>query len=152
MVVAAVGVWWLLSGNGPQGPAGNDPRYAVPDVEVTGSATPGDSTPVPATPNGVLLDSYVVRDPLRLAVNYRVDGDCPADVEARVLENDATVTVTLSYDASTGSSCDGGGPTERATVGVLLDSPLDGRGVLDGSTSPQVRVEQIATVYDASYE
>ena len=125
--------------------------YAVPDVEVTGSATPGDSTPVPATPNGVLVDSYVVRDPLRLAVNYRFDADCPSDVEARVLENDATVTLTLSYDDPSGSACDAG-PTERGTVGVLLDSPLDGRGVLDGSRSPQVRVEQIETTYDPTYD
>jgi hypothetical protein len=149
LVLVAVAVWWLLSGNGPQGPGGNDPLFAVPDVDASSTATPGDAPAAePVTSDGVLIDSYVVRDALRLDLNYRLDADCPATLETpRVVENNATVTITLRHGGA-GARCDGEGPVERTSVLVLLDSPLDGRAVLDGSTSPLVRVEPTASSYD----
>ena len=58
LVIFAVGVWWLLSGNGPQGPGGNDPRYAVPDVDVSAPSEPveADSDPEPTVPGAVRID------------------------------------------------------------------------------------------------
>jgi hypothetical protein len=89
-----------------------------------------------------------VRDELRLEVNYRLDADCPAIIGSpRVIENSASVTVTLSHEPG-GPRCDGEGPVDRHTVPVLLDGPLDGRALLDGSTSPQVRVERTAASYE----
>src|SRR5687767_2144972 len=77
LVLVAVVGWWLFSGNGPQGPRGNDSRYAVPDVDVTagrsGAASPA---PEPTRPGAIRIDSYVVEDELRLAVNYRTDASC----------------------------------------------------------------------------
>ena len=151
LVILAVGVWWLLSGNGPQGPAGNDPRYAVPDVDVSAPSEPGptDAEPAgdatPAVPGAVRIDSYVVLDELRLSLNYQVEGCAPEIRSPRVLETDASVTITLVAD----TSCTRGNlGSERHSVPVLIDSPLDGRAVLDGSTSPLVRVEATETVYE----
>ena len=146
LVLLAVVGWWLFSGNGPQGPRGNDQRYAVPDVDVSGSGAPS-PTPEALPPGAILIDSYVVRDELRLAVNYRADAACADALETpRVIENDVSVTITLSADLSQTTSCDA--PVERHTLAVLLDSPLDGRSVLDGSRSPQVRVEPTTTAYE----
>ena len=146
IVLAAVFVWWLFSGNGPQGPPGNDSRFSVPDVDVSASGAPS-ATPDPPAPGALRIDSYVVRDELRLAVNYRADPACADALETpRVIESDVTVTITLSADVPDSSPC--GDPLERHTLVVLLDSPLDGRAVLDGSTSPQVRVEPTTTTYD----
>ena len=146
LVLLAVVGWWLFSGNGPQGPSGNDQRYAVPDVDVTATGDPT-SPPQPTAPGAIAIDSYVVRDELRIAVNYRVGAACADALETpRVIENDVTVTVTLSADVADGRPC--GTPVERQTLAVLLDSPLDGRAVLDGSRSPQVRVEPTSSEYE----
>ena len=139
LVLVAVGIWWLLSGNGPQGPGGNDPRYAVPDVDVSAPADPvvPSGSPEPAVPGGLRIEGYDAVDPLRLSLTYRVERCAPELRSPRVLETDASVTITLVADVD--SSCDE--PLESRTVQVLIDSPLDGRAVLDGSTSPLVRVE-----------
>lgn len=143
VVVVAVLGWWVFSGNGPQGPSGNDARYAVPDVEATGAA-PDAAGPEPY-PGTLRIDSYVPRDELRLSVNYRTDARCTALETPRVIESDVSVTITLSVEDEGGTPC--ADPVERRTLGILLDSPLDGRAVLDGSVSPQVRVEPTTTAY-----
>jgi hypothetical protein len=156
LVIAAVGVWWLLSGNGPQGPGGNDPRYAVPDVDVSAPTdgptdgptdvptdVPTGTDPTPAVPGGVRIDSYVVLDDLRLSLNYQVARCAPELGSPRVIETDASVTITLIAEAD----ADCAGVLEGRTVAVLIDSPLDGRAVLDGSTSPLVRVEATEAAY-----
>ena len=147
LVLVSVFGWWLFSGNGPQGPGGNDPRYAVPDVEVTATEPAAAPTPTqPARPGAISIDSYVVEDDLRIAVNYRVDSGCSGALKTpRIIESDVAVTITLSADV-TGSPC--GAPAERHTLAVLLDSPLAGRAVLDGSRSPQVRVGPTGTAYE----
>ena len=149
IVLSAVFVWWLFSGNGPQGPPGNDSRYSVPDADASGSGAV-DPTPPPPAPGAILIDSYVVRDDLRLAVNYRTTAGCAAALDTpRVIENDVTVTITLSADVPDESPCGASVVVgERHTLSVLLDSPLDGRAVLDGSTSPQVRVEPTTAAYE----
>ncbi len=136
LVLLAVLGWWLFSGNGPQGPSGNDARYAVPDVDVDGSGAPT-ATPRSPAPGAIAIESYVLRDDLRLSVGYRTTPRCQAALDTpRVIESDVTVTITLTADAA---GCGSG--SGRYDVTVLLDSPLDGRAVLDGSRSPQVRVE-----------
>ena len=77
-VIAFVLVWWLLSGNGPQGPDGNDPVLAVPDVDASGEPGATDS-PVPvALANGLRLTSYAVSDGDRLTLEVEVPrGTCP---------------------------------------------------------------------------
>lgn len=140
VVIVAVLGWWVFSGNGPQGPSGNDVRYAVPDVDATPSGTATPASAPEALPGTVRIDSYVVRDELRLTLNLRVDPECADALETpQVIESDAAVTITLSTDTG-GSAAPCGNPTARRTLGVLLDSPLAGRAVLDGSRSPQVRV------------
>jgi hypothetical protein len=150
LVLGAVAVWWLFSGNGPQGPAGNASRYGAPDDLVTPSApTVGPSaspTSGPRARDRVRIESYVVRDPLHVALNYRSATGCLLDTP-RVLETDAAVTVTLvaSPDGRQGACRRG---VEGHTLLLRLDSPLDGRAILDGSTAPQVRVEQTADAYE----
>lgn len=145
VVVAAVLGWWVFSGNGPQGPSGNDARYAVPDVDATPTGGDARFTAPEASPGTVPIDSYVVRDELRLTLNFRIAADCATALETpRVIEGDAAVTITLPLDA--GPECSEA--VERRTLGVLLDSPLSGRAVLDGARSPQVRVAPT----DAAYE
>lgn len=143
IVLAAVFVWWLLSGNGPQGPGGNDPRLAVPDV--TASAAPGATPSGPVLlPGGVRIESYVLLDELRLSLNYRLADDCVGELGSpRVLETEAAVTLTLTV-----SQGECAGAAQPHTLAVLLDSPLRDRSVLDGSTSPQVRVERTGTAYE----
>jgi hypothetical protein len=144
LVLLAVLGWWLFSGNGPQGPSGNDARYAVPDVDATATTGGTSAPPRSPAPGAIELDSYVVRDELRLALNYRSASSCADALDTpRVIETGTTVTITLSADA-TGCQDQVG----RHTVVVLLDSPLDGRAVLDGSRSPQVRVEPTSTGYE----
>ena len=67
LVLLAVLGWWLFSGNGPQGPSGNDARYAVPDVDVNATNGGPGASPRPPAPGAIEIDSYVVRDQLRLA-------------------------------------------------------------------------------------
>lgn len=144
LVLLAVLGWWLFSGNGPQGPSGNDARYAVPDVEANAANGGASPSPRPPVPGAIEIDSYVVRDQLRLGLNYRSTPSCADALDTpRVIETGTTVTITLSTDAS---GCQD--PVERRTVVVLLDSPLDGRAVLDGSRSPQVRVEPTSASYE----
>lgn len=140
VVLAAVLGWWVFSGNGPQGPSGNDARYAVPDVDATAAASGvPSSTPEPA-PGTVPIESYVARDELRITVNYLSAPGCTGALGTpQVIESDVAVTITLPVDGEDGTPC--ADPSEQRTLAVLLDSPLDGRAVLDGSRSPQVRVE-----------
>lgn len=146
LVLGAVVVWWLFSGNGPQGPPGSASRYAAPEHLVTPATPTGDLSPTPTTPNGVRIDSYVVRDPVHVVLNYRSTGGCRLGTP-RVLETDAAVTITL-----VGSPHDGRGACpqgfERHSVPLRLDSPLDGRAILDGSTAPQVQVQQTSDAYE----
>lgn len=138
-VIGFVLVWWLFSGNGPQGPDGNDPILAVPDVDASGDADSSDG-PVPvALSNGLRLTSYVVVDGDRLEVDVAVPrGTCP-DLSPRLVESEVSVIVTVTHATEPGCT-----PTARDltdTVSVRLDSPLDGRAVLDGALAQQVRVE-----------
>ena len=145
LVMLAVLGWWVFSGNGPQGPSGNDARYAVPEVEAT--AGTGTTPPPPTPPGSVLLDSYVPDDELRLLLNYRVPAACTDALDTpRVVESEVAVTITLTADPDGDDGCTG--PSVRRTLPVLLDSALDGRAVLDGSTSPRVRVEPVSATYE----
>lgn len=139
-------VWWLLSGNGPHGPAGSESQYAAPDGQVTPGTPTSAPTPTPTTPGAVRIDGYFVRDPLRVALSYRLGRDCSL-ATPRVLETEAAVTITLVRSPADDPAHCGGG-AGRHTVLVLLDSPLDGRAILDGSTAPQVRVEQTSAGHE----
>ncbi|QIK66041.1 hypothetical protein G7072_06540 [Nocardioides sp. HDW12B] len=139
-VIAFVLLWWLFSGNGPQGPDGNDPVLAVPDVDASADAGSSEG-PVPvALSNGLRLTSYVVTDGDRLDLDVAVPrGTCADLLSPRLVESEVSVTVTVTH--STEPDCS---PTARDltdTVSVRLDSPLDGRAVLDGALAQQVRVE-----------
>ncbi len=139
-VIAFVLVWWLLSGNGPQGPEGNDPELLVPDVDASGQAGASD-TPVPVTlSDGLRLTSYVVRDGDLLTLAVEVPrGTCPEVLAPRLVESEVSVTVTATHSTEPGCR-----PTARAlsdTVTVRLDSPLGERAVLDGALAQRVRVE-----------
>ncbi len=142
-VIAFVLVWWLLSGNGPQGPDGNDPVLAVPDVDASGEPGATDS-PVPvALANGLRLTSYAVSDGDRLTLEVEVPrGSCPEVVAPRLVESEVSVTVTVTHSTEPGCR-----PAARAlsdTVMVRLDSPLGERAVLDGALAQRVRVEPAA--------
>ncbi len=139
-VIGFVLMWWLFSGNGPQGPDGNDPVLAVPDVDASGDADSSDG-PVPvALSNGLRLTSYAVVDGDRLELEVDVPrGTCPDLRSPRLVESEVSVTVTVTHATEPGCA-----PTARDltdTVSVRLDSPLDGRAVLDGALTQQVRVE-----------
>ena len=152
LVLAAALGWWLFSGNGPQGPRGNDARYAVPDVspKATDGGDPaaepsGRAEPAPGT---LRIDSYVMRDELRLVLNYNSPASCVgAPGTPRVVENDVSVTVTLTFETDGGAPACSDELVPRTEL-VLLDSPLDGRALLDGSVAPQVLVEQTTTSYE----
>lgn len=149
-MLVAVAVWWLSSGNGPQGPAGSASRYTTPDDLVTPSAATGgpspSPTPGPSARDRVRIESYVVRDPLHVALNYRSAAGCVLDTP-RVLETDAAVTVTLVASPEGRQRACRRGVTGH-TLLLRLDSPLDGRAILDGATAPQVRVEQTTDAYE----
>lgn len=142
-VIAFVLMWWLLSGNGPQGPDGNDPVLAVPDVDASGEPGAG-TTPVPvALSAGLRVTSYDVRDGDELTVEVEVPrGTCPEVLAPRLVESEVSVTVTVTHSTEPGCR-----PTARAltdTVMVRLDSPLGERAVLDGALAQRVRVEPTA--------
>ncbi len=142
-VIGFVLVWWLFSGNGPQGPDGNDPVLAVPDVDASGDAGSSDG-PVPvALSNGLRLTSYVVSEGDRLTLEVAVPrGTCPDLLSPRLVESEVSVTVTATH--ATEPDCSPAARDLSGTVSVRLDSPLDGRAVLDGALTQQVRVEPAA--------
>jgi hypothetical protein len=170
VVLVTVLVWWLLSGNGPEGPPGNADRLGVAD-EATGPPEPtgagsapsrGAAEPTPGDEDtsepdsratddrSVRIDSYVLEAPDRLALNYTTGVPaCSGRLDTpTVVEDPGGVTITLSTvpPARPADVC-----IELAvlkTVRVTLESPLAGRGVLDGSRSPRVGVERVATPYE----
>lgn len=139
-VVGFVLVWWLLSGNGPRGPEGNDPVLLAPDIDAEGEAV---VSPVPiALTNGLRLEGYAVQAADRIEVLLTVPaGTCPVLEQPRVSESDVTVTVTVTH--STERACE---PLSRAraeSVSIGLSSPLGERSVLDGAPVQQVRLERV---------
>ncbi len=170
VVLVTVLVWWLLSGNGPEGPPGNADRLGVADdatppdgdaagggtapsrgaaEEPGGSGTPG-TEPGRADERSVRIDGYVLEAPDRLALNYTTGVPaCSGKLDTpTVVEDPGGVTISLSTmpPARPGQVCIE--LAVRKTVRVTLESPLDGRGVLDGSASPRVRVERVARAYE----
>ena len=137
-VIAFVLMWWLFSGNGPQGPDGNDPVLAVPDVDASGEASSG---PVPvALSDGLRLLSFTEDADDRLTLEVEVPaGTCSEVSTPRLVESEVAVTVTATH--STEPGCQPAPRTVAETVSVRLDSPLGERAVLDGARAQQVRVE-----------
>ena len=142
VVIAIVFGWWIGSGNGFSGPAGNDTRYAVPDVDATGPA--GTTEPVPASENGVRIDSFVKESATLLALEYTTGvPECYGTLDTpQVLETDGAVTVTLTLVPPES-------PAERcpdlaqvSTVRIDLDSALGDRSLLDGSLAQPARVRE----------
>ncbi len=151
MAVVAVFVWWFASGNSPFAPRGNGELMATPSVAPTAAASGETSPPALANPRGVAIDSYVLADPRRLVVNFATGSPACVGVldTPAVLENEGSVTVTLSLvpPVSPAEACDLS--LRQHSVTVDLDSPLTGKALLDGSFSPPVRVERTDTAYPA---
>jgi hypothetical protein len=144
VVLVFVLVWWLLSGNGPQGPAGNDSRYAVPDVDVTGDPTGGE--PAPSREDGVRIDGFVREDGSGIALNYTTGvPECYGTLDTpQVLETSAAVTVTLTLrppEQPAQEPCPD--LAMLRTVRVQLGAPLGDRSVLDGYYAQPVRVGEV---------
>jgi hypothetical protein len=146
VVLVMTFVWWLVSGNGPQGPRGSDPTYAVPEesasagrANVGSAASPG---PKLTNPNGVRIDGFVLDGPTRLVLSYTSgDPECYGRIDTpEVLETDGSVTVTLTLvpPASPPDRCPDGALHEE--VPVDLDTALGDRSVLDASFAQRVRV------------
>ncbi len=146
VVLVVVLLWWLLSGNGPQGPAGNDSRFAVRDGEATGDGSI--APPAMTNQNGVRIDSFVLEATDRIALNYTTGApECTGALDTpEVLETDAAVTVTLTLRPPEPPP-DGPCPelAKLATVRVDLDAALADRSVLDGSFARRVLVAQTGT-------
>ena len=143
-VVMVVLIWWLLSGNGPQGPAGNDSRLAVPDTEVTGDVS--SDPPALSNENGVRIDGFVREGGSRIALNYTTGvPECYGTLDTpEVLETSAAVTVTLTLRPPEEPSDDPCPDLAMlGTVRVDLGSPLGDRSVLDGSFAQPVRVREV---------
>lgn len=136
MVLLAVFLWWWFGGNGPMTPTTNSERLAPSDSATVGSAS--DTSPYrpqQPLPDTVQADGFTLEAPTRLRVRYTVGApECVGTLETpEVVENDASVTVTLHLDAHDKPS---GACREIALVQevvVDLDVPLGGRSVLDGS-------------------
>lgn len=141
-VLAAVLVWWLFSGNGPQGPDGNAQRLAVAEDPVPGSG--GEPLPDgPADPDAVRIDRLELLDEgRRLQLTYLAGpARCAGPLETpRVVESDVAVTVTLTLErpAEPQEGCDDA--EQPRSVRVDLDAPLGDRSVLDGYHRYPVRV------------
>ncbi|WP_148575041.1 hypothetical protein [Nocardioides caldifontis] len=169
VVLVTVLVWWLLSGNGPQGPDGSADQLGVADDATApqepsgGGSAPSkgaDEQPSPdedgsveepqRSDRGVRIDGYVLEAPDRLALNYTTGVPaCHGRLDTpSVVEDAGGVTITLSTvpPAEPADTCIE--IAVRKTVRVTLESPLGGRGVLDGSATPRVRVERMAKPYE----
>jgi hypothetical protein len=149
VVLVTVLVWWLLSGNGPQGPAGNDSRFGVPDADVTGAPASGE--PEPSRANGVRIDGFVREEGARIALNYTSGvPECYGTLDTpEVLETAAAVTVTLTLrppEQPAQEPCPD--LAMLSTVRVELESPLGDRSVLDGSFAQPVRVREVRRTYE----
>jgi hypothetical protein len=150
VVLVVVLVWWLLSGNGPQGPAGSDSRFAVPDSDVTG----GPAAPEPpalSNENGVRIDGFVRERGSRIALNYTTGvPECYGTLDTpEVLETSAAVTVTLTLRPPEQPSDDPCPDLAMVdTVRVDLGSALGDRSVLDGSFAQPVRVSEVPRAID----
>jgi hypothetical protein len=144
-IVAVIGfvlVWWLLSGNGPRGPEGNDPVLLAPDVDAEGDGTAAPSAVPIALANGLRLSGYTEQAGDRLEVAVTVpEGTCPDLEPPRVSESDVAVTITVTHSMERGCPLLTGARAE--TVSVQLGSPLDGRSVLDGAPVQRVRIEPL---------
>jgi hypothetical protein len=145
VVLVTVLGWWLFSGNGPQGPAGNDARLAVPDKDATagvGGAAPSEPQAARGT---VRVDGFSLETPSRLRLAYTTGTpECVGTLQTpSVVETEASVTVTLRLDASDRP----GGPCREIavarTVRVALGVPLGDRSVLDGSLPLAQRVPEL---------
>lgn len=154
-VLATVIGLWLFSGNGPQGPPGNDPQLLIPEDEV---AAPADGAASGAEPQlvsttSVPLDSVVVEEPTRLALNFRTGPTrCVGPVDtAQVVETDAAVTISLRtvppQRARAGCAKEDQ-PEVRRTLRIGLDTSVTGRAVLDGAWTQQRRVERVSQPYE----
>jgi hypothetical protein len=155
VVLVMVLIWWLLSGNGPQGPAGNDSRYAVPDVDVTGdpagdpaggSTGAADAEPAPSRENGVRIDGFVRGEGSGIALNYTTGvPECYGTLDTpEVLETSAAVTVTLTLrppEPQPDAPCPD--LAMLRTVRVQLGAALGDRSVLDGYYAQPVRVREV---------
>lgn len=136
-VIGVVLIWWLFSGNGPQGPSGNDPGLLAPDVDASGDTSPS-AVPL-AGANALRLTSYVEQaEGLQLRLTVPA-GECPELLTPRVIESDVAVTVTVLHAENDG--CQVAGRDLPATLTVALDSPLADRAVLDGALVQRTRVE-----------
>lgn len=138
-VIGFVLVWWLFSGNGPQGPGGNDPVLLAPDVDAEGDGSAAPSAVPIALANGLRLEGYAAQPGDLLEVVLTVPaGTCPELERPRVSESDVAVTVTVTH--STDLECEPLTRARAATVPVRLDTPLGERSVLDGAPVRQVRL------------
>lgn len=154
-VLVTVLGWWLFSGNGPQGPPGNDPRLLIPEDDVSAPADAdavGTQAELVST-TAVPVDSVVVEEPTRLALNYRTaPARCVGALDTpRVLETDAAVTVTLSTvpPQRVPEACvDADQPEVRHTLRIRLDTSVAGRAVLDGAWTQQRQVERVSRPYE----
>jgi hypothetical protein len=151
VVLVTVLVWWLLSGNGPTGPPGNEDRLATAEEPSPDGALPRSTPPTPRPDDrAVRIDGYVLEAPDRLALNYTTGVPaCSGRLATPTVVEDAggvTITLPTTPPRRSGRAC-----IELAvmkTVRVTLESPLEGRGVLDGSVNPRVRVERVAEPYE----
>jgi hypothetical protein len=153
VVLVAVVVWWLFSGNGPNAPQGNGVRLAVPTASATPVASGVPVEPTPVNERAVRIDSFVLEpgaDGDRLALNYMIGvPECYGTLERPVvIESDVSVVVTLTRElpASPAEAC-----IEVAlqqTVRVALAGPLGDRSVLDGSVTRRVRVPAAERPYE----
>lgn len=149
VVLGVVLIWWLFSGNGPQGPEGNDPRLLIPEGSATGAPLdPAVSGPLPvAVSNGLRIDGFTEESGGgALALNYTVPVDgCTGTLRApRVVESEAAVTVTLTHEGD-GGTCQEPGPH---TARVQLTGPVGDRSVVDGALTRRVVVERMGAAYE----